>query len=147
MSLALANVYNDRGPIPGSVEFLYELLLERPPYANISHGVMPKFEEHRAFVLRRPYPRWFIVQNDKQWVGSVASTGRNELAVAIKKEHQRKGYAERALRTFIQLFPPAKPDASHVPAYYVANVAPQNEASLRLFRKLGGVVIQHTFRL
>lgn len=147
MSLALANVYNERGPIPGAVEFLYELLLERPGYANISHQGKVTFRQHEAFVFSRRYARWLIVQNDKAWVGAVNSTANNELGVAIKREHQRKGYALRALRMFLETFPPLPPVLSEVPPYYVANVAPQNEASLRLFRKLGGVVIQHTFRL
>ena len=35
--------------------FLYELLSERDPVANISHKQMPTYDEHIRFVTSKPY--------------------------------------------------------------------------------------------
>ena len=46
------------------VTFLYELLAERDPVANISHREMPTFDQHRKFVDSRPYKAWYLIHSD-----------------------------------------------------------------------------------
>ncbi len=36
-------------------QFLYDLLFERPSYANISHKEMPTYDAHCAFIKSKPY--------------------------------------------------------------------------------------------
>jgi RimJ/RimL family protein N-acetyltransferase len=103
---------------------------------------MPTLTEHQAFVRRRPYREWWIIdagETDKgTWpVGSVYLTERNELGIAILAEHQRRGYARAALQQV----------RARVKGPTLANVAPANDRSHALFKALGGEVVQHTYRL
>ena len=41
--------------------FLYNLLKERDPRANISHKKMPTYNEHVMFVSSRPYSKWYVI--------------------------------------------------------------------------------------
>jgi len=146
--LRLKDVYDMDPPVAGQI--LYELLRERPPEANISHREMPSYEVHAAFVASRPYKAWYLIQEwpmtyeeavfDRkrpQWVGAVAITRANEVAVAVFAAHQRKGYAHQAI-TLLQTMHPGS---------LLANVAPGNLRSHALFLKLGARVIQHTYQL
>lgn len=126
-------------PLSVAARVLYDLLLERPPEANISHSKMPSYEDHVAFIVSRPYLVWCLIQDSTTfyWVGAVAITKADEIAVAIFKSHQREAYATSAIQTLRRDYP--RP--------LLANVAPNNAPSHALFLKLGGEVIQHTYRL
>ena len=52
-------------------EFLFELLKERDPRANISHKKMPSYDEHIKFIKSKPYTRWYIILKSKERVGSI----------------------------------------------------------------------------
>ena len=43
------------------LRFLFKLLKERDPKANISHKKMPTYVEHSKFVLSKPYSKWYII--------------------------------------------------------------------------------------
>ena len=55
--IRLADVYK----VPDAPRFLYELLAERDPIANISHKKMPSWQEHWKFIASEPYKFWGIV--------------------------------------------------------------------------------------
>lgn len=137
--------------IPGtSIPLTYRLLLERPTEANISHKSMPAMENHRRFVQSHPYAAWYVVvanadlvaestlHQSETAVGSIYLTKHDEIGYFILKEYQRRGYAEAAVKTLI---------AKHGPKRYLLNIAPGNEPSLAMARKLGGKLIQHTFEI
>ena len=42
-------------------EFLYDLLKNRNPRANISHKKLPSFAKHIKFIESRPYSKWYII--------------------------------------------------------------------------------------
>jgi len=117
------------------VRFLFELLKERPVFANISHKRMPSFKEHKRFVDSHPYYVWFIIWSGNDRVGSVHKQFDGEIGIAVKKEYQKQGVA-----------------SSIVPCMFVigndrnlANVAPGNSMGIGLFRKLGFEHIQNTY--
>lgn len=119
--------------------FLYELLKQRPAYANISHKLMPSFDEHQSFIASKPYAHWYVIMAQKGVrIGAIYLTENNEIGVAILKTHQGKGYAERAIKALMKQHPQER---------YLANIAPHNEASRELFSKLGFAPIQHTYEL
>lgn len=128
----------------------YDLLAERPPEANISHRGMPSAEEHRKFYHSNPYRAWLAIiptePNRRTAVGTVLLTWRNEIGIAILTAYQRRGYARRALRELLATYPPLPAEPSTRTGYYVANVAPGNQASIALFRQFGPM-LQHTFRI
>lgn len=134
-----------------AVHFLYRLLSERPPEANISHKTMPSFSRHARFVRHHPYSDWWLIvmkafmanSDGKETffqdpVGACYVSRENEIGIQIAHEHQRKGYARIALGIIL---------ASRRGDRLLANIAPGNEPSRRLFESTGFKLIQHTFEL
>ena len=148
MSVRLVDVYHGGKVARGAIEFLYELLAERPQDANISHGAMPTMEQHRQFVHRRPYRAWLLVENaDGIRVGAVYLTDRNEVGVAILRQFNRQGLARAALRALMMAFQPEEPIPAVRPAKFVAHINPANAASIALFEGLGARHIASTYEL
>ena len=146
--IVLLDIYNNRVPFPQAVQFLYQVLQERPPEAGISHTTMPTFESHRAFVTRQPYRKWFIIATaEGEWVGALSLTDRNEIGIAILKAHQRKGWALAALQCLQVTVEPLPAETGVRRGRFIANVAPGNRASHALFLKAGGHGIQMTYEL
>ena len=142
-------------PFPAIIEttrvaITYQLLKERPENANISHANMPSIEEHRQYVLRHPYRTWFLIEHAErtlpaQWVGSLYLTNQNEIGIFILAQHQRKGYAARAIKLVLDGIPPLPAVPGRRTGQYLANVNPSNEASIKLFTGLGAVHLQNTY--
>src|SRR3989344_6717326 len=116
--------------------FLYELLLERDPVANISHKKMPTYDEHVRFVTSKPYLRWHVVYYNGKKSGSVYLTKQNEIGISIKKEFQREKMAEKVLELIIE---------KNGSGRYLANVSPKNKKSIEFFKNHGFKIIQHTY--
>lgn len=134
----LVDVYD---PMPVSDEallFLYDLLQNRPEYANISHRRMPTFSEHRMFVGSRPYDAWYLIRSDGKTVGAIYLTGRSEIGIGLRAAFRGKGYGTEAIRRLMAL---------HARGEYFANVAPSNERSMRFFERMGFHHIQNTYRM
>ncbi len=128
-------------------QFLYDLLKERPDYANISHRKMPTYEEHIKFCNSEPYAFWMIIWSEYpeesikrittiSQAGSLYLTKDNEIGIFIKSEFQGMGLAKRAIRAMLTVNGKTK----------LANIAPDNTASIKLFESLGFKLIQHTYR-
>ena len=118
-------------------DLTWELLNERDDSVNISHGTMPTYEAHRAFVMRHPYREWLAVTVGDTIVGSIYLTNRNEVGIFIYKAHQGKGYGTAAIMEIMRRYHPLPAEPSVRPGHYVANVNPRNTASVRMFEKLG----------
>ena len=118
--------------------FLYDLLMERNPKANISHKKMPTYNEHVKFVSSKPYPKWYIILCDVNRAGSIYLTSQNEIGIFIKKSFQNKQIGDIALRKLIQKNPKKR---------YLANVNPKNKKSICFFKNHGFKLIQYTFEL
>jgi RimJ/RimL family protein N-acetyltransferase len=133
---------------PDHAKILWRLMEERPEYANISHRVMPTWDEHLKHVTfhSRPWPHhgplahndWCITIVDDVPVGAIYLSCRNELGPGILKEYQRRGYGEQECRAIM---------AKHGRRRYLWNANPQNAASIALAEKLGFKLIQHTLAL
>lgn len=126
---------------PSDLLLLWRCLAERPKRANISHdGKLPKWEDHVEFVQRKPYREWYVIKvlDKDSWMscGTVYLTRNHEIGISVIKHFRRRGIAEAALRRII------KKDNRQL----LANVAPRNYPSQRLFKKLGFVHIQNTYR-
>jgi RimJ/RimL family protein N-acetyltransferase len=114
---------------------LYALLSERTPDQSISHRRMPTMEEHRAFVERKPYTKWYEILADGKSVGAIYLSNRNEIGVSIFLNQQRKGYGSAAVRELMALHP----------GPFLANINPKNEASIRMWESLGFKLLQVTY--
>ena len=118
--------------------FLYELLRERDPRANISHRKMPTYREHVKFVMSKPYSKWYVIELGKQKVGSIYLTSSDEIGIFLKKDVQKRGIGKKALQLLIKLNPRSR---------FLANVGPRNFVSIRFFKKNGFRLIQYTYEL
>lgn len=131
--MRLVSVYEaDNAPL-----YLYALLVERPAEANISHRKLPTAAEHLAFVQSHPYTAWYLVLEGRSALGAVYLTKQREIGVFIFREHQNVGWAKKAIAELRKLHP----------GRCLANVAPGNEVSKKLFEGLGARHIQNTYEL
>lgn len=127
------------------VAVAYQLLLERPAEADISHSILPTPDEYTAFVKSHPYRVWFVIETDAV-VGTIYLTRQNEIGIAILNGQQRKGYAEEAVKRIIEAWPPLPGKVAVRNSGYVAHVASANMPSLALFSKIGAKVVSVTYR-
>ena len=143
MVIQLHDVYGGHHVKQVDVDFLYEVLKDRPEEANISHRELPTPEQHKQFVHRRPYECWYIIQHQSPdgrtttRLGSTYISKAREVGLFLLREHWGEGYARRALELL---------RANH-PGRLLANVAPGNERSHAFFKAAGGRLIQHTYEL
>ena len=118
--------------------FLYNLLKERDPSANISHKKMPTYHEHVLFVSSKPYLKWYVILYGANKAGSIYVTSQNEIGIFIKKSFQDKQIGSIVLKKLIQKNPKKR---------YLANVSPKNKNSINFFKKNKFRLIQYTFEL
>ena len=119
-------------------EFLFELLKERDPRANISHKKMPSYDEHIKFIKSKPYTRWYIILKSKERVGSIYLSKNDEIGIFLSKEYQKKNIGNTALVELIRKNPRKR---------YLANVNPKNKKSSVFFKKNNFKLIQHTYEM
>jgi RimJ/RimL family protein N-acetyltransferase len=134
INMHLVDVYNEDATRPAT-KYLYDLLKERDPAANISHREMPSYDEHVAFVDSHPYQEWFIIFIPDRPVGAIYLTKQNEIGIFIAKSEQGNGYGKAAVNLLMQVNPGKK---------FLANIAPGNARSLAMFTKMGFELCQMT---
>lgn len=142
--MRLVDVYSVREQ---AVHFLYKLLAERPREANISHAAMPTMQQHRKFVASKPYRAWFLIEEGERYVGAVYATQWNEIGIAVLKECQGFGVGRNAVAALMEKLKPLPTIPAIREGRWLANVAPDNERSHRLFTGLGGKVVSMTYAL
>ena len=138
--MKLVDIYSPE-PTTFTLNFLYWMLKEREPVANISHRSMPTGEEHAAFVNSKPYEAWYIIEGsfyEDTPLGNCYLTRQNEIGVHIIRSAQGQGYGRLAIKELMMM---------HGPRRYLANIAPANMHSQSLFIRMGFRPIQMTFEL
>ncbi len=119
-------------------KFLYDLLKNRDPRANISHKKTPTYKEHVKFVKSKPYTKWYIIEYEKNKVGSIYLSKVGEIGIFLKKGKQKKNIGTTALTILIQKNPRKR---------YLANVNPKNIISKRFFIKNRFHLLSYTYEL
>jgi len=119
-------------------KFLYDLLKNRDPRANISHKKMPTYKEHVKFVKSKPYTKWYIIEYEKNRVGSIYLSKDNEIGIFLKKGKQKKNIGTTALNILIQKNPRKR---------YLANINPKNTISKNFFIKNKFYLLSYTYEL
>lgn len=144
VTIELVSVYND----PAAYGLLHDLLAERTPEQSVSHKKMPMYSEHIEFVDSKPYRAWYLVIEESDgYVGAVYLTELNEIGVSIFRAHQGKGYGTAAVQSLMKKHKPLPAIPSKRVGTFIANMNPENEASRRLFKKLGFKKVQETHAL
>lgn len=117
---------------------LYRLLAARPVKVNISHKKMPTFAEHLAFIRRKPYKAWYLIEGPSLgYLGSIYISKNDEIGLFLFKEFQHKGYARRALMLLMKRHKGIR--------RFLANVNPKNTASINFFKKMNFSHVQNTY--
>ena len=119
------------------IKFLYDLLKERTPIQSISHAKMPTFKEHEQFVKSKPYKKWYVISIDVGTIGSIYLTKNNEIGIFLKKQYCHFSYGNKALKLFMEQNPHS---------FYLANINPQNENSIKFFDNNNFKPYQVTYR-
>ena len=122
-------------------EYLYELLEQRPAYANISHEGMPTYDAHLEYIATRGFGTlniWEVVFLNNRPIGVYYITHQNEIGIQIDEKYKQLGIAFEVLSRICKKYPSSR---------FMANIAPENKESKKLFTKLGFKCIQHTYRL
>lgn len=134
--MTLIDVKEDR---ENAIYILWQLLQERPPEAWISHNGKTTYEQHIQFVLYHPYRAWYLLLEQGHYVGAVYLTNAGEIGIGVLKAYQRQGYARRGIQLLME---------SHPREHYLANVAPANHASHRLWESFSNhAICQVTYRV
>jgi len=118
--------------------FLYELLKNRDPRANISHRKMPTYQEHIKFIKSKPYKAWYVIYNGTAKAGSVYLSKQDEVGIFLRKTQQGKNVGQRALELLMQKNPQRR---------YLANINPKNSKSIKFFKSNNFRLIQYTYEL
>ena len=124
----------------------WQLLLERPTEANISHSILPTPDEHEDFVAHHPYRVWLVIAVDGVSVGALYLTMMNEVGIAILAAHRRKGYGTAAVRKIIDAWPPLAKQTGVRNEHYIAHVAPENVKSMKMFTQMGARLLNLTYQ-
>ena len=148
--IKLVDVYENGKPIPGAIEFLYEIIKERDPEINISHKALPSFDEHARFVLDRLFRLWYLIEFatpsniQPTWVGYVSATHLNEIGIVLRKVYRGQGLGPAAIQRMMAMHRPLPAVKSWRSGCWLANIAPVNEHSKYMFQKLGFSKISET---
>tara|TARA_B100000029_G_scaffold3298_1_gene4007 strand:+ start:3601 stop:4023 length:423 start_codon:yes stop_codon:yes gene_type:complete len=122
--------------IKSDSKFLFDLLKERNPNANISHKKMPSYDEHIQFIRSKPYTKWYIILQSNKKVGSIYLSKNDEIGIFISKKFQGKNIGFYALTELLKKNPRKR---------FLANVNPKNKKSMTFFKNNGFKLIQYTF--
>ncbi len=118
------------------VKFLFDLLKERDPCANISHKKMPTYSQHTKFIKSKPYSKWYIILKSKQKIGSIYLSKNDEIGIFLSKKFQGKNVGNFALNELMKKNPRKR---------FLANVNPKNKKSISFFKNNNFKLIQYTF--
>ena len=118
--------------------FLYELLKNRDPHANISHKNMPSYSTHLKFIKSNPYSKWYIIQIGRKKIGSIYLSKDNEIGIFLKNDFQSKDVGTTALKQIMMKNPRQR---------YLANISPKNKKYIQFFKQNQFKLIQYTYEL
>tara|TARA_Y100000992_G_scaffold301685_1_gene273234 strand:- start:1024 stop:1470 length:447 start_codon:yes stop_codon:yes gene_type:complete len=129
-------------PNLSQIDTLYELLKQRSD--NISHAIIPSFEEHQSFVEDHPYRAWYILSRKDSPIGSVYLTNENSIGINIKDSFD--AHELEIILEFIQLnYSPLPQIKSIRRKDFHVNVSPDNHNLLDCLQRLDMKKIQSTY--
>ena len=118
--------------------FLYELLKNKDPNANISHKKMPSYDEHVEFVMSKPYTNWYVIEYDKKNVGSIYLSKQDEIGISINNDYEYDQIVKSALKLLMKLNQRKR---------YLANVGPKDVKSQEFLLKNGFTGLEYVYEL
>ena len=118
--------------------FLYDLLKNKDPNANISHKKMPSYDEHVKFVMSKPYTNWYIIEYDKKNVGAIYLSKQDEIGISISNDYEYDQIVNPALKLLMKLNQRKR---------YLANTSPKDVRSQEFLLKNGFTGLEYVFEM
>ena len=118
--------------------FLYELLKNKDPNANISHKKMPSYDEHVEFVISKPYTNWYIIEYDKKNVGAIYLSKQDEIGISVNNDYEYDQIAKPALKLLMKLNQRKR---------YLANTSPKDVRSQEFLLKNGFTGLEYVYEM
>ena len=118
--------------------FLYDLLKNKDPNANISHKKMPSYDEHVKFVMSKPYTNWYIIEYDKKNVGAIYLSKHDEIGISISNDYEYDQIVKPALKLLMKLNQRKR---------YLANTSPKDVRSQEFLLKNGFTGLEYVYEM
>ncbi len=118
--------------------FLYDLLKNKDPNANISHKKMPSYDEHVEFVMSKPYTNWYIIEYDKKNVGAIYLSKHDEIGISISNDYEYDQIVKPALKLLMKLNQRKR---------YLANTSPKDVRSQEFLLKNGFTGLEYVYEM
>ena len=118
--------------------FLYELLKNKDPNANISHKKMPTYDEHIKFVLSKPYTNWYVIECDEKNTGAIYLSKLDEIGISISNDYEYEQIAKTAIKLLIELNPRKR---------YLVNVSPKDIRTQEFLLKNGFSGLEYVYEM
>ena len=110
---------------------------------NISHISLPTYQEHKKFVENHPYRFWYLIKNEKKYIGVIYVTFEN--VIGINTIISSKELYVNAIKALINSHKPLEEVKSIRNKFFVINVNPKNEILIEAIKILGLCHIQNTY--
>ena len=118
------------------IMFLYKLLEKRNPDLNISHKQMPTLDEHKKFVLSKPYTNWYIIKKNNDKIGAIYLSKNDEIGISILENFEFYEIAKESFKIIMELNPRKR---------YLANVSPKNKNSQEFLERNGFMGLEYVY--
>ena len=118
--------------------FLYDLLKNKDPNANISHKKMPSYDEHVKFVMSKPYTNWYIIEYDKMKVGAIYLSKQDEIGISVSNDYEYDQIVKPALKLLMKLNQRKR---------YLANTSPKDVRSQEFLLKNGFTGLEYVYEM
>jgi len=118
--------------------FLYDLLKNKDPNANISHKKMPSYDEHVKFVMSKPYTNWYIIEYDKKNVGAIYLSKQDEIGISVSNDYEYDQIVKPALKLLMKLNQRKR---------YLANTSPKDVRSQEFLLKNGFTGLEYVYEM
>ena len=139
------NIYLEKIiPTSDQIKLLYLQLKERSH--NISHKVLPSFEEHKDFVNNNPYRAWFIVKHESTFVGNIYIQYDNSVGLNIGENITSFQIQKVLSLIYSQLSPLESVPSSRRGGYFV-NVPSSNISLQKKLNLIKCIEIQRAYIL
>ena len=118
--------------------FLYDLLKNRDPIANISHRKMPSYDEHVNFILSNPYTIWYTIEYEGEKTGSIYLSKQDEIGISLVDNSLYDKIGKSIIKLFIKNNPRKR---------YLAKISPQNKKLQNFFVNNGFTSLEYTYEI
>jgi hypothetical protein len=122
---------------------LYKLLKKRLHSHNISNANLPTYDEHELFVFSNPYRAWYLIQYEKNYVGSLYLLKSNSVGIFLLPRYIN--FFAPAIEFLMATYKPLPLIKSVRAPLFSINISPENADLIKAIGNFGGKLVQQTY--